>query len=245
MKGGGHVTAQAEADRYHVDVITPANERFMLVREKWPANYDFSADRAAWLEVDAVDYPGEEERYGELCAVAYEAKERLYLIPAPGAGELAIKLKLFSKDGDRHLCRADDILKQITCDARRFGRHGAHLQTDAAMLEAFATRRREFEASAGVDMTRDEEDNYFSRIDAAEAALLNGRAATIEGVLAKLRVAFMHLVFKDWSDLAISDTTSPKFTKGLSRADEHTRLAWGAIEDLARIGGVNLAEQGA
>ena len=46
-------------------------------------------------------------------------------------------------------------------------------------------------------------------------------------------------------DLAISNTKLPKFADGLAMSDMYTRLAWAAIEDLARIAGVSLAEQGA
>ena len=49
----------------------------------------------------------------------------------------------------------------------------------------------------------------------------------------------------DWSDLAISNTADPKFVEGLRVSGMYERMAWGAIEDLARIAGVSLAEQGA
>ncbi|WP_158637996.1 hypothetical protein [Sphingomonas ginsenosidivorax] len=55
----------------------------------------------------------------------------------------------------------------------------------------------------------------------------------------------MNQVGTNWSDLAISNTADPKFVEGLRMSDLYARMAWGAIEDLARIGGVNLAEQGA
>jgi len=49
----------------------------------------------------------------------------------------------------------------------------------------------------------------------------------------------------DWSDLAISNTADPKFVEGLGMSGMYERMAWSAIEDLARIEGVGLAEQGA
>jgi hypothetical protein len=75
--------------------------------------------------------------------------------------------------------------------------------------------------------------------------LLDNRATTIEGVIAKLRVAFMNQDGGDWSDLAISNTADPKFVEGLRLSGMYERMAWSAIEDLARIGGVSLPEQGA
>ena len=114
-----------------------------------------------------------------------------------------------------------------------------------AISSAFAIRRYEFENAERGPWSQEQEDAYFNRIDAAEMVLLNTQATTVEGVLAKLRVSFLYRVGTDWSDLAISNTSDPKFVEGLGMSDMHHRMAWGAIEDLARIGGVNLAEQGA
>ncbi|MEG3165561.1 hypothetical protein U1701_13245 [Sphingomonas sp. PB2P19] len=236
---------RSDRDRFYSEMVKPADARFRAVRDKWPDGYDFRSDAAASAEIEAVDYPEIESRYDDLCMQEHEAKLRLYLAPAPGPSELAIKLKIFSAEQDRQLKDADAVIEQMMCDARRFGRHGAFLQTDAEMLAAFASRRLEFETTANVDLTQDQEDAYFDRADAAEMTLLNARATTIEGVLAKLRVAFMHQVGADWSDLAISNTADPKFIDGLRLSGMYDRMAWGAIEDLARIGGVNLAEQGA
>ncbi len=238
-------TARDTRDRLFRDVLMPADERFRAVRGKWPDGYDFTNDAAASAEVEAVDYPEIESDYDTLCTQEHEAKLRLYLSPAPGSGELAVKLKIFSAERDRHLADADAVIEQLMFDGRRFGRHGAFLQTDSALLEAFARRRLEFEAADKGPWTAQQEDAYFGRVDAAELVLLNGRATTIEGVLARLRVAFMNQVGTSWSDLAISNTANPKFVEGLRMSGMYERMAWGAIQDLARIGGVNLAEQGA
>ncbi|MET4595046.1 hypothetical protein ACVKSY_001860 [Sphingomonas sp. PvP107] len=186
-----------------------------------------------------------QEQFDVLLMAEHDAVQRLYRIPAPSASELAIKLKIFVEMDGYDLTYAPEVIRQITIDARRFGRHGAHLQTDEALLAAFAARRREFEAIEGVELHGHEEDTYFARVDATEAVLMNNAATTIEGVLAKLRVAFLHQTGEDWSDLAISNTKLPKFADGLAMSDMYTRLAWAAIEDLARIAGVSLAEQGA
>jgi hypothetical protein len=186
-----------------------------------------------------------QEQFDTLLEAEHDAVQRLYRIPAPSASELAIKLKVFVGMQGYDLTYAPEVIRQITIDVRRFGRHGAHLQTDEALLSAFAARGREFEATEGVHLAGDQEDAYFARVDAAEAALIGNRATTIEGVLAKLRVAFLHQTGEDWSDLAISNTKLPKFTDGLALSDMYTRLAWAAIEDLARLAGVSLAEQGA
>lgn len=175
----------------------------------------------------------------------HDAKVRLYLIPAPSAAELAIKLKIYSENRDSDLTCNTDIVEQMMFDARRFGRHGVHLQTDEALLAAFAARRHEFEAADKGPWTTEQEDAYFARVDAAEMVVLDTRATTLEGAIAKLRVAFMNQDGSDWSDLAISNTADPKFVEGLRMSGMYERMAWGAIEDLARIAGVSLAEQGA
>ena len=137
------------------------------------------------------------------------------------------------------------MIHRITIDARRFGRHGAHLQTDQPLLAAFAARRHEFEATDKGPRTMEQEDAYFGRVDAGERVVLDSRATTLEGGIAKLRVAFMNLDGSDWTDLAISNTADLKFVEGLRMSGMYERIAWGAIEDLARIAGVSRAEQGA
>ncbi len=186
-----------------------------------------------------------QEQFDTLLVAEHEAIERLYRIPAPSASELAIKLKIFEEAGGWNLTYAPDAIRRIATDARRFGRHGAHLNTDEELLAAFAARRRESEAADKGPWTVDQEDAYFGRVDAAEMVLLDTRATTLEGVIAKLRVAFMNQDAAGWSDLAISNITNPAFIDGLKMAGMYERLAWGAIDDLARIAGVSLAEQGA
>ena len=202
------------------------------------------------------EYPeGMQERYDDLVDVCYNARVALYLTPVPDAAALAIKLNLFESRDDRNLVRANEIVRQLAVDGRRLGQFRALTDPetleeaqpvqDIKITQAFATRRSEFENAARGPWTQEQEDAYFDRVDAAETVLLNTSAATVEGVIAKLRVSFLYRVGTDWSDLAISNTCDPKFVEGLRMSDMHHRMAWGAIEDLARIGGVNLAEQGA
>jgi hypothetical protein len=198
-----------------------------------------AADVASELTVQV------QEQFDGLLLAEHEAIERLYRIPAPSASELAIKLKIFEAAEGWDLTYAPDAVRRITIDARRWGRQGAHLQTDQSLLAAFAARRHEFETADKGPWTAEQEDTYFSRVDAAEVVLLDARATTLEGAIAKLRVAFMNQDAGDWSDLAISNTADPKFVEGLRMSGMYERMAWGAIEDLARIAGVSLAEQGA
>jgi hypothetical protein len=75
--------------------------------------------------------------------------------------------------------------------------------------------------------------------------LVDQSATTSEGAIAKLRVAFSRSDPIAWSDHAIMDPAAPTFRKDLKMEGLFDRRAWGAIEDLARVGGINLAEQGA
>ncbi len=186
-----------------------------------------------------------QEAYDSLLMAEHHAIEQLYRIPAPSASELAIKLKIFEAAEGWVLTYAPEAIRRIVIDARRYGRHGTHLQTDQALFAAFTARRQEFEGADKGPWTAEQEDAYFGRVDAAEMVLLDTRASTIEGVIAKLRVAFMNQDAADWSDLAISNTADPKFVEGLRMSGMYERMAWGAIQDLARIAGVSLAEQGA
>ena len=204
------------------------------------------------------DYPeGMQEHYDDLVDVCYQARVNLYLTPAPSVTELAIKLDMFAIHDDKALVRANEIIRELASDAMRLNSSEpvlfavrypsgwAETATDAALLAAFMAGRHEFEAADKGPWTAEQEDAYFARVDAAEMVLLDTRAATLEGVIAKLRVAFMNRDAADWSDLAISNTIDPKFIYGLRMSGMYERLAWGAIEDLARIAGVSLAEQGA
>jgi hypothetical protein len=139
-------------------------------------------------------------------------------------------------------------MKCITSDARRFGRLGAFLQGDADLLSAFAECRRGTErwlAAAGDldEISSDSADDEW--MTAAEDRILAARATTVEGVLAKLRFAFKGIVGHAWSDRAIADPSHADFRAGLSSSDWYTRLVWGAIDDLAKLGGVDLALMGA
>jgi hypothetical protein len=115
---------------------------------------------------------------------------------------------------------------------------------DDAILSAYAARRREYEQNYHLEMTTEESDAYFNRIDAYESVIHGPPATTIAGVLAKLRVTFVHQTGELWSDRAVADVNHPAFVEGLATAGTFTRQAWSAIEDLARIGGVDLAAQG-
>ena len=118
------------------------------------------------------------------------------------------------------------------------------IATDETILNAYAARRREFEENYHLDMTAEQSDAYFARIDACEAVIHGTPATTIAGVLAKLRVTFVHQTGELWSDRAIHDPTHSVFVEGLATSNSFARQTWSAIEDLARIGGVDLAAQG-
>ncbi len=238
-----------EADRvWHAFDDGPfaqVNDRFSEVRSQWPANYDFTQDPAARAEIDAVGYYEKLDECHDLCGAATNARIALYLLPAPNAAALATKLKIMSAEEDWTLVRVDEIMKQITTDARRFGRHGAYPQSDSALLRAFAVRRSEMKKHLARTLLSEAEDEASeARSDTAEATLCDTSAFTLEGVLAKLRVAFQHRQMDAWSDHAIVDPDHSTFVDGLNLADMFEQMMWSGITDLARIAGVNLSEQG-
>lgn len=239
-----------EADRvWHAFDDGPfadVNERFSRVRSQWPANYDFSSDPAARAEIDAVGYYENLDECQDLCSAATDARIALYLLPAPNAAALATKLKIISAEEDWTLVRVDEIMSQITTDARRFGRHGAYPQSDSALLRAFAGCRADMKRHlSDVETTQEEDDAADEQVDAFEMVLRTEKAMTLEGVLAKLRIAFQHQQPDRWSDYATADPAHPEFVEGLRLGDQFEQLMWSGISDLARIAGVNLSEQGA
>ncbi|MFV1919164.1 hypothetical protein VPH46_07000 [Sphingomonas sp. MJ1 (PH-R8)] len=188
-----------------------------------------------------------EEEHGSFVDAYLDSRKRLYLAPAPGPTELAVKMKLMEDEEDWALTEVGVMMKCITSDARRFGRLGAFIQRDADLLSAFAVCRRGTMQWLAADLDLDEasSDEADAAIRAAEDRIFTARATTIEGVLAKLRLAFKGTVGCAWSDRAIVDPTHADFRAGLSSSDWYTRLVWGAIDDLAKLGGVDLATMGA
>ncbi|MFC3579104.1 hypothetical protein [Sphingomonas hylomeconis] len=242
-----YVEALKEARTYYDTVLTPADDRFQAVRDKWPLHYHTGNDPIAKRELAEVDYTDIEKNSDQLWNQATDARVELYLAPAPSTAELGVKLKIFAENDDHDLTRARDIIRQMVHDARRFGRMGSHPIGDEALNDAFAGLRKEMLAyRARPEDTSVEADQAADlRVDALEDVVYKARAATLEGVLVKLRVAFQHKELSPWSDLAMGDPTNQEFVRGLYLADMFDQVLWSAIEDLARIAGVNLAEQGA
>ncbi|MEH3105504.1 MAG: hypothetical protein PGN12_16585 [Sphingomonas phyllosphaerae] len=185
-------------------------------------------------------------KYDDLVDAEGDALDRLLLSVAPGPAELAVKLKLLADGEQWRLNQRDGIVEAVTADARRFGRHGSSLKGDALLLEAFTSNRRKMtDEYSRDDLTEGEQSALFASYDACLATLSDNTATTLEGVIAKMRAAFLHMVGEGWSDRAMMDPADPKFVAGLKTANPQVQLAWGAIEDLARIAGVSLSEQGA
>ncbi len=97
------------------------------------------------------------------------------------------------------------------------------IATNETILNAYAARRREFKENYHLDMTAAQSDAYFARIDACEAVIHGMPATTIAGLLAKLRVTFVHQIGELWSDRAIHDRTHPVFVEGLVTSNSFAR----------------------
>jgi hypothetical protein len=234
--------AAAELAAYKRNTYGPTADRFTAIRGDFrtPATPEIQA------LLDAIPLDEVQDRFDELVMAEHEAAERLWTLPAPSASELVTKLQIFHDAQGWDLNCAGAALDRITADARRFGRHGAFLQTDGGLLSAYAGCRTEMEfGKANSELTDAEEDAYWQRLGAHEEVLTETRATTIEGVIAKLRVAFSRNNADAWSDHAVMDPSIAEFRDKLRLAGMFERMAWSAVEDLARIGGINLAEQGA
>ncbi|MEG3083700.1 hypothetical protein U1707_08600 [Sphingomonas sp. PB2P12] len=167
------------------------------------------------------------------CLVQYEIAHH----PAATAGDLSAKLTFML---EQQLGDGMDWLPTILEDVQRI-RSTTVAGTDKAILDAFDARSADLAANYFVyDMTSDQEDAYFARLNAHEAVISETPASTVAGIVAKLRIDFMHRVATAWSDHAIMDTSGPEFTEGLAEADTLTRNAWAIIENLARLGGASL-----
>jgi hypothetical protein len=123
----------------------------------------------------------------------------------------------------------------------------ANANADAELLTAFAGVRQGM--SYLLDMRHDLTDrvpDWENLCGPFDDEIHQLRAQTIEGVVAKLRVAFQHTACQTWSDRAVVDPAHPDFTSGiLGHKDATEQLLWDCIEDLACIGGIDLSKQGA
>ncbi|MFZ3484178.1 hypothetical protein [Sphingomonas sp. 3-13AW] len=233
--------ARAEYRRYEAEVYTPVVKRY----EQAIALLDAGTPTdAVQNDIDAL---GQVEAHDSYLAWGYcDARDQLYRAPAPGPAELAVKLQLMAEEQDWARC-GERTAEVLASDARRFGRLGAFLQRDADLLSAFAEFRRGTElwlaSGPGHDLPEDDA-AADARTAALEDLVIATQATTVEGVLAKLRRAFQGIVGEAWSDRAMTDPKHPDFVEGLQSADWYPRLMWHAIDDLAKLGGVDLASHG-
>jgi hypothetical protein len=233
----------AEAfDRDDFSAVTMQLEEIAAKYPDWRQGQPRCPEHEA--ESNSVGFSEALDRSIELWGHRTDALISLWLLPAPSPAELAVKLKLFHQEDGHELVRAGEIVDRFVSDARRFGRLGAFVQTDGDLLNAFAGLRREMTAylTNGCG-TKEQDDAADARVEALEEKIWGARATTIEGVVAKLRIAFQHSAGGDWSDHAIVDPKHPDFIDGFCGGTN--KLFWESIKDLARIGGIDLSTQGA
>ena len=60
----------------------------------------------------------------------------------------------------------------------------------------------------------------------------------------KLKRAFAGMIADEWSDHAVFDQRPADFADNVAKSDLYEEIFWRAIDDLDRIAGVNLSEQG-
>ena len=239
--------ATAEFKAHDRQTYTPANEHYLTLTNQRSTRAGEPEFDAALAEAEAkVDEA--QDRFDELLDHQQLAIGALYRIPAPSPAELAIKLSIFDQQGGWELNNVRDVVDRITSDARRFGGHGAFLQADAALLTAFRLRAAEAAYWLSDDRpaaTDEIEEQSNAIVVEAEAVLFGTAATTVEGVIAKLRTLYPHISQGAFAEYALTNPRHSDFRAGLKVADGNDQVLWACIEDLARISGINLAEQGA
>lgn len=113
---------------------------------------------------------------------------------------------------------------------------------DARLLRGFATLQegaREFiEGELPAD---DEEEEARGRaLIEAENIVMDTPAETIAGIVAKMRLAFVQEFEDAAASWALADPNNPAFVFTL---EKRRKERWDAIENLARIGGVDLTQR--
>ena len=114
-------------------------------------------------------------------------------------------------------------------------RHG-----DADLLKDFETFQ--LSRAAHIALPEDASDavcnNALKPGDLAFDRIINSRADTVAGVLAKLRIGFSGSSDCEWADDVVLAPENSRFREGLELDDCYTRMIYSGIEDLAAIAGV-------
>lgn len=240
---------RSERIAYERDIFEPAYKRYNAVRSLWPWNYDLAADPKAQAALAAVDCMEESTRRDALRDQEHDAIEGLLRCTAPSPAELATKLKLWQQEEGYDLNSAREIVDVLVSDARRFGSHGPFLQSDADLLAAFDTYRAGLtklaEAPSIGQTDEQHEEACYARMDPAAETMLEKRANTLEGVLAKMRHGLMVLGPDNWVPDVVTAPGSQRLAAGIAMEGMYERMLWSAFQDLARIAGVSLTEQAA
>lgn len=236
---GRFIEADRVANSFYEAHLEPAISADQAVRSKYPVGYDFAANPNAQAELDAIHYPAEWDRLNtDNWCNRSDTIVALLKTPAPSPAELAVKLKLFTNDEVYALDTVAEVTARMAADARRFGGQGAYLQPDRALLAAVAERVTL--EKTWPDEENDAEWTRHARRVRDNGDMVNQPALTVEGVLAKLKVAFTTDAIMAWTQHALTDPSCPEFRKGLRESGGSEPLFWSAIEDLARIAGIDL-----
>ncbi len=102
--------------------MRPADRAYHAVRDRWPRNYDFSADPEAEAAVSGALAGHEplEEHLNDLADATTAAIMRLLGIPAPDLPALALKIVLAVDHSIVENDGGDRCLAVLKGDARRF-----------------------------------------------------------------------------------------------------------------------------
>lgn len=190
----------------------------------------FEASGATDEPINSPAYMAEEER---MCSAWRRA-----LRATPSNWSEFVQLLGVMTENGRDTLPHNEAAVDLFAHAQRLV--GREKDADAELLAAFDHLRREaadYLASGGSDDPADEEMLRCERV------LQNTPARTIEGVIAKLRQCYqLERGGTDGrADLIMADPTGPEFQALIADQRTPLDLLWPIIEDLARIGGVDLA----
>jgi hypothetical protein len=113
--------AEAKAETFRVHYVHPADHAYHAIRDRWPMDYDFSADAEAQAALTAALAAHEpyEERLGDLVCAHSAAIKRLLLTPAPDLQALATKIALAVDHEVVELEGGDRCMAALKADALR------------------------------------------------------------------------------------------------------------------------------
>lgn len=211
--------------------VIPTFQSLYVAYETAEAALNGALDAYAAMGSDVPDDMGL-----QLCEAHIAAINALMLHPAKTAGELAIKLKVYYRQGMHEGWNSGDaVSKALADDAARVSSRDAFLM---ASFASYMAARRKVDAVPADGSAPDDEAAGWAAADNAEKMMLSLPASSPQGAQAKLWLALLHSV----DDRAVERLVLAQDLKALQAMGDQLELnarlmidAIAALEGMAAV----------